>query len=363
MAQEHSKGKDASPILGNRIAVNRVISGKRKDDLEAFFKFRLRFGKPADSRQEIFHLGPRGNQHVFPRVADELPPETAEIMPHPYGVELGVLMQAFRDTKARNLRGCLTNDFSRVSPRIADEICRQADVAASRRPSEIGRDQAERIHAAIQTTKIMAPPTDCIAPIGEGLIEKALRAEVEADFYSSVTRRATVYRGNPFLVEVGLAYGGNLPADDTITVYRYANRVPLQYQAGGCVITKSVLSTSWKSYGMQQSRGALPTGPLVLFVHLASAWVPFTSESKEAIASYPEIQKEIRMALQEVGRRLGRFLRRSKRIADEQKKRAYIEQYIPHIGIALQEILSLSDRQRDKTVRDLTDLLERSRKW
>jgi len=295
-------------------------------------------------------------------VTKEIPEETAEIKPHPYGVELGVLMQMFRDTKSRNLRSCLTSDFSRVSSRTAGQICERAGVAPNRRPSEIGREEAEKIHKAIQDTKIMAPPTDCIAPIGEDLILRALKAEVNAEFYAAVTRRATVYRGNPFLVEVGLAYGGALAADDTIIVYRYANRVPLQYQPGACAITKAASATDWKSYQLQHPRGALPVGPALLMVHIASVWVPFTSESKDAIAHYPEIIKEIRLGLQECGRRVATFIRKRKREADEARKRAYIEKYIPQVAVGLQQILDLSEKQRDKVVDNLTDVLERSRK-
>jgi DNA topoisomerase-6 subunit B len=298
----------------------------------------------------------------LPRVAEELPPATAEIMPHPYGVELGVLMQMLRDTAARNLKGCLTGDFSRVSPRIAEEICKRAGVPSSRRPQEMTREEAEKVHKSIQATKIMAPPTDCIAPIGQELLERALRAEVKAEFYAAVTRRPAVYRGNPFLIEVGLAYGGGLPAEESIQVYRFANRVPLQYQQGACAITKAVTGTDWRSYQLQQPRGALPIGPLVLMVHIASVWVPFTSESKEAIAHYPEIVKEMRLALQEVGRQVGLHIRKRRRDADEAKKRAYIEKYIPQVAIGLQQILGLSDGQRDKTITDLQDILERSRK-
>lgn len=320
----------------------------------------------ANPHAEITYVPPRpeehGAEHVFPRVSDELPPDTAEIKPHPYGVELGVLMQMFRDTRARNLRGCLTSDFSRVSARIADEICQRAKVPPSRRPSEITREQAEAIHRAIQATKIMAPPTDCIAPIGETLIERALRAEVKADFIAAVTRRPTVYRGNPFLVEVGLAYGGELPAEEPATLFRYANRVPLQYQQGACAITRAVVSTDWKSYALQQPKGALPIGPLLLMVHVASVWVPFTSESKEAVAHYPEIVKEIRLGLQECGRKVSQFIRRRRREQDEAKKRSYIEKYIPHVAIALQEILSFDEREKDRTIATLTQVLERTRK-
>jgi len=298
----------------------------------------------------------------FPRVTKDLPPETAEISPHPYGVELGVLMQMFRDTGSRNLRGCLQADFSRVSGRLADEICERAGVRSNRKPAEISRAEAERIHQAIQQTRIMSPPTDCIAPIGEALLEKALRKEVSADFYATLTRRPAVYRGNPFLIEVGLAYGGALPAEEPISVYRFANRVPLQYQQGACAITRAVSGTDWKSYQMQQPRGALPVGPMVLMLHIASVWVPFTSESKEAIAHYPEIVKEMRLGLQECGRRVAIHIRRRRREADEAKKRAYIEQYIPQVAVGLQEILGFANKERDSVVAKLTDVLKRSRK-
>jgi DNA topoisomerase-6 subunit B len=298
---------------------------------------------------------------VFPRVTEELPPETAEIFPHPYGVELGVLMQMFRDTKARNVRSCLQNDFSRVSGKVADEICDRAKVKSNRRPGEIARDEAERIHRAIKATKIMSPPTDCIAPIGQELIESALRAEVNADYYACVTRRPAVYRGNPFLIEVGLAYGGELSAEDPVTVFRYANRVPLQYQQGACAVTKAVTATDWKAYQLQQPRGALPVGPALIMVHVASVWVPFTSESKEAIAHYPEIIKEMRLALQECGRQVAIHIRKRKREADEAQKRAFITKYIPQVAIGLQEILELSNVQRDDVVKKLTDVLEKSR--
>jgi DNA topoisomerase-6 subunit B len=161
-----------------------------------------------------------------------------------------------------------------------------------------------------------------------------------------------VYRGNPFIIEVGLAFGrgpeqaaqtaeapavplaeGEQQDDDKelARVIRYANRVPLLYQQSACAAFKSVLETSWRNYGVAQSRGALPAGPMVVFVHMASVWVPFTSESKEAIADYDEIRKEMRLALQECGRRLGVFLRRRERAKSEFRRRNIFELYIEEV--------------------------------
>jgi len=316
----------------------------------------------ANPHVQIAYDSPKNDPLRYERVTHDLPKESTEIRPHPYGVELGILLRLAKETASRNVRSMLTTEFSRVSPNVATEICQVAGVKPEARPSRLSGAQVELLFQAIPKVRILAPPTSCLSPIGEELLGHGLQQRIQPDFATAVTRPPAVYRGNPFQIEVGLAYGGGLSADDPIDLFRYANRVPLQYQQSACAVTKASVSVDWKKYGLQQSRGALPTGPLILFVHIASVWVPFTSESKEAVASYPEISKEIRLALMEAGRRLGMFVRRRRREADEHKKRSYIEKYIPHIGDALQEILGLSDARRDKAVDNLKTILERTRK-
>jgi len=309
----------------------------------------------------IFHA-PGALPLTLKRASSELPPEPREIRPHPYGIELGMLIRMLRSTKARNLAAFLRSDFSRVSPRAAAEICERAKLPPNARPKRIAKSDADRLHKAIEQTKLMKPPSDCVVPIGEELLLKGLKRGVEADFYHAVTRPPAVYRGNPFQVEVGVAYGGELKSDEVCRIMRFANRVPLLYQQSACAVTRAVCSLGWRAYGVQQSGNQLPVGPLAVAVHMASVWVPFTSESKEAVAHYPEILKEIKLALQECGRALGRYVKRRRREADAARKRQYIEKYIPHIGVALKEILSLSGRQEKTVVNKLEDILERSRK-
>ncbi|MBM4051064.1 MAG: DNA topoisomerase VI subunit B, partial [Planctomycetes bacterium] len=146
-----------------------------------------------------------------------------------------------------------------------------------------------------------------------------------------------------------------------VRLLRFANRVPLLYQQSACAMTRSVATTDWRNYGLQQSEGSLPTGPVTIMVHVASVWVPFTSESKEAIAHYPEIIKETRLALQECGRQLGNYLRRKRRAAEEERKKNYIALYIPHIAAALREILEFSEREEQKVATNLRFILDRSR--
>ncbi|MEK6920597.1 MAG: DNA topoisomerase VI subunit B, partial [Nanoarchaeota archaeon] len=254
-----------------------------------------------------------------------------------------------------------TGEFSRVGPNTAKEICANAAVLPNMKPADVSRETAEKLIAGIKKTKIIAPTTDCITPIGEELLEKGLKKEVNAEFYAACSRPASVYRGNPFVIEAALAFGGDQPAEEPMNVLRFANKVPLLFQQGACAITKSLINTNWRSYGLSQSTGALPIGPLTIVVHIASVWVPFTSESKEAIAHYPEIIKEVKLAVQEVGRKLGSYIYKKKRIGDEMKKRGYIEKYIPHIAEALKELVDNKDYQKDNVESSLKEILERKR--
>ncbi len=310
----------------------------------------------------ILYIPPDGDPREFPRVTREMPPEPKEIKPHPHGIEIGMLIRMLQDTKSRNLKGFLQSEFSRVSARVAGQIIEAAKLEDRNRPARIARQQAESLYKAIQTVKIMNPPTDCVSPIGEALLIKSLKAEIEADFYTAITRPPSVYRGNPFQIEVGMAYGGRLKEEGSIRLLRFANRVPLLYQQSACSVFKAVTSTSWRPYGLSQPGGALPVGPAILIVHIASVWVPFTSESKEAIAHYPEIIKEMKLALQGCGRRMNIHISRRRKEAEAERKRSYIELYIPHIGIGLREILGLTARQETRVVSKLTEMLHHSRK-
>jgi len=316
----------------------------------------------ANPHVRLVYRSSKGEETVWERASDKLPEPALEILPHPYGVEVGLLLRMAKSTKCRQLRAFFREEFSRVGPKVAGEIVEGAGLSPTLSPKRLTAETAEKLITSIRATRIPAPPTNCLSPIGEERLEASLTEQIGADFVTAVTRSPSVYRGNPFQVEVGLAYGGSLPADELCQLFRFANRVPLQYQQGACAITKAVLQTNWRAYGLQQSRGALPTAPLVLLVHVASVWVPFTSESKEAVAGYDEIVRELKLAVQEAGRKLARYVRRGQRERDAARKRAYIEKYIPHIGIALQEILDLTERDEKRIVDTLTDTLERSRK-
>ena len=365
----------------------------------------------ANPHARIHFQGPDGPERILERSNDDLPPEPKEIKPHPYGVELGRLVTMLQEHPKLTLAQFLTQSFSRVSHGTAKKICDMAKLSTRVTTGKLGRGEADALFKAIQETKIPPPATDCIVPIGEQRLLAGLRQVVPGEFFTAATRPPSVYRGNPFLIEAALAYGGGVAAQkitrealgelasesdarslrqfltttftgmggeaadkilaeaqlaprqspsklkkqqldalhgamqhvnvdegQSMNVLRYANRVPLQFQPAACAVTQTITSTNWRSYGLSQSRGGLPNGPVTAMVHVASVWVPFTSESKEAIASYPEIQKEIRLALQAVGRKLGMYMRRRLRVAQEGQRRSIFLRYLGEVATAVSVI-------------------------
>jgi len=365
----------------------------------------------ANPHVTLHYLDPDDFEYDYLRSANMLPKEPKEIKPHPYGIELGRLATMVEDAEGITLSEFFRTKFSRVTPAISKRICQTAKVSTRINTRKVGRAEVDSLYQAIQQTKISNPSTDCICPIGEDLILKGLHQVVPAEFYTAATRPPAVYRGNPFQIEVGLAYGGTAPTQNvtkellvelleetdartvrqfliytfnglgadsadkiikagslgtrqtpsklkpadvdklftamknvnisdgqSMEVLRYANRVPLQFQQAACAVTQTVLGTNWRSYGLGQSRGSLPRGPVSLMVHIASVWVPFTSESKEAIANYPEIQKEIRLGLQAVGRKLGMYLRRRLRVKQQSDRREIFLRYLKEVSTAVSEI-------------------------
>jgi DNA topoisomerase-6 subunit B len=386
----------------------------------------------ANPHVTVHYIDPEGSARTYWRSTTQLPVEPEEIKPHPYGIELGQLVTMLKDTSAGTMSQFLMSSFSRVSPAVAQAICEAAKIRTRSNPKRIGRQEADALYGAIQATKIPAPATNCISPIGEALILKGLHQQVPGEFFCAATRPPSVYRGNPFLIEVGLAYGGasptqkvtlealtellaesdarslrqfllttfdglgpagverilseagmgprqtptrldaesitklhaamknvNLSEGQVMQVLRYANRVPLLFQPAACAITQSVISNNWRSYGLSQSRNQLPVGPVTLMVHMASVWVPFTSESKEAIASYPEIMKELRLALQAVGRKLGMYLNQRKRVQQEGERREVFLRYLGEVAKAVASIKSYDERSSKQLYGRLVDLAKR----
>ena len=275
------------------------------------------------------------------RTTDTLPRVVKEIKPHPHGIHLGTLQRMLREAEERKMTSFLRHNFSGISMRAAREILEKAGLDESRQPRRIRAEEAQLIADSFQKVKVLNPPTDCLSPIEDLLIKKGLSKAIDSRFASTATREPQVTQGNPFQVEVGLVFGGDLNSDSPIEILRFANRVPLMYQQGGCLLTKALESVDWKRYGLEQPGGrGIPKGPAAVLVHLASTNVQFTSEAKEAVAVNEEVLEEIRRALLEVGRGLKNHLKKSSQRKKAQEKFELINVILPEISKKSSQLLN-----------------------
>ena len=285
----------------------------------------------------IVYVEPDGTRVIFERATTDLPPPAKETLPHPYGLELGELGYLLKGTRRATLSEFLSRDLQGVSSRAVRDVLVRSGISGSDAPAAVQAERQERLLAALHEVPLIAPSADCLSPIGAMLIKRGLRnvlGELRPEFFAPpVSRPPKVRGGFPFMVEVGLVYGGGLPADQPVQILRFANRVPLLFQQGACAITNAICSMDWRRYGLDQKGGTgLPTGPALLLVHVASTKIPFTSEAKEAVAEDPDIDREITLALQAGARHLRTHLSRKSRRAFASDKFEIIQRILPKLA-------------------------------
>lgn len=308
----------------------------------------LRMTSIVNPHAEVTFTDPDGEVHFWPRVTERLPRKVESIKPHPHGILLGQLQRMLSESKDSRMSVFLRMNFSGVSGRAAKELCAAAEIEVNTKPKSMKPDQMRALLEAFQgekmfngkPVKLLNPPTNCLSPIEEMLIKKGLSKTIDSRYATTMTRVPNVSLGNPYQVEVGLIFGGNMAADKPVEVLRFANRVPLMYQQGGCLLTKAIESVDWRQYGLDQPGGkGVPKGPAAILVHLASTNVQFTSEAKEALAENGEVIEEVRKAMLEMGRGLRKHLEKKKKMAKTKEKFELINDILPAIAKKSAEIL------------------------
>ncbi|MGB0602177.1 MAG: DNA topoisomerase VI subunit B, partial [Candidatus Poseidoniaceae archaeon] len=322
------------------LRVTTRMKGKYQRGRQSVYQY-LRMTSIVNPHADITFTDPDGETYHWPRVTERLPSKVDAIKPHPHGIELGQLQRMCRESTDSRLTVFLRQNFSGVSMRAAKELCEASELEVSTKPKSMKPDDVRALLEAFQgermikgkPIKLLSPPTNCLSPIEEMLIKKGLSKTIDSKFVSTMTRAPTVSHGNPFQVEVGLIFGEDMAADKHVEVLRFANRVPLMYQQGGCLLTKAIESVDWRQYGLDQAGGkGVPKGPAAILVHLASTNVQFTSEAKEALSDNEFVFEETRKAMLEMGRGLRKHLEKKKKMAKTREKFELINDILPAIA-------------------------------
>lgn len=281
---------------------------------------------------KITFRDPSGHKYIFKRAADVVPVQPKEVLPHPKGVSADDLMTMAKNTDSRRYKSMLTSSMSRMSAKKVNEIAEITGIDMNKRPKAMTFHEAEAIVHCFKKMKFMAPPTDGLIPIGSEQVEKGMKQILKPEFVTTITRKPVTYAGGvSFIIEAGLAYGGEagriVNEQRKSEIMRFANRVPLTFDAGSCAITEALKSIDWKRYGLRD----MDNTPLTLFVNIISTQVPYLSTGKQSVSPEPEIVHEIRQATMKLARKLQKHLR-AKRAAKEKEKRSKVfEEYVPVI--------------------------------
>ena len=246
--------------------------------------------------------------------AVELDPES------PYYKQLASTVQG--DT----LLTFLTKRFQRVGPTTAEKFCEFAKFKPDKRIGSMTNEELVKLADALQKFEdFLAPDPSCLAPLGEEPLSKGIMKFFNPEFAAVWQRNASAYSGFPFIVEMGIAYGGDIPPNG-LKVYRFANRIPLLYDEGSDVVLKIVNETEWARYKIKGDP------PLVIVSHICSTRIPYKTVGKENVADRPELERELKNALQYLARKLAVYMSRQG-AADMAKKRANLySKYVPLIA-------------------------------
>jgi DNA topoisomerase-6 subunit B len=338
--EEVEMKKESGTIVKAKI-IGQYIKGKQSVDEY------IRLTALINPHANITYKNPDGEKFVYKRIINDIP-ELKEVKPHPYGIELGYFDRLIRETGEKTLLNFLTKTFSSVGQNTAMEVLKKAKLDPDTDPKNLNDDQIIKLYNSLQNAKLRAIPSKYIVTLGRDIILKSMENILKPEYMAATKRKPALYRGIPFIVEVGIAYGGEITE---FQYYRFANRVPLLYKPGEDAITHALKEINWKHYGFEVE-GEFPKDPMAILVHVASVWLPFTSESKEAIAPYDEIVREIELGIKNALRELSIYIKKKKALETIGDKYKNLYGYGLEVIDSLSSILDIEKEKVEERVKE-----------
>jgi DNA topoisomerase-6 subunit B len=272
-------------------------------------------------------VDPKGRLYKFKRATTKMPEPPKETMPHPYGVDVELLQRLIQITEFTNMSTFLRGHFHRVGEITAKNFLEFAGIPANKSPKKLSHEEIVRLMQNLKRFKDFLPPdASCLSPLGEELLKAGVMKELNPEYLVVHQRKPSTYAGHPFIVEMAMAYGGNVPKRGNFVIYRFANKIPLLYDEASDVAYRVISSMNWKRYKVS------PDMPVAIVVHICSTKVPYKTVGKEFISDRPEVRREEANALREVARQIQHFLARQEHVHNEKKRMGIFSKYLPKIA-------------------------------
>ncbi len=277
---------------------------------------------------EITFVDPRGRIYRYDRATAKMPMPPKETKPHPGGVDVETMNRLIASTNANTLQEFMMKNFQRIGRKTARSFIEYSGLGPKRKPNMLSSQEVVMLVNFMKKFEQFLPPdASCLSPLGEELLETGMNKELRPEFVAVHKRPPASYSGFPFIVEVGIAYGGGVPRDNKITLLRFANKIPLLFDEASDVSWKVIHDLiDWRRYKVSFEM------PVAVVVHLCSTKVPYKTVGKEFIADRPEIEHEILCAIREVARKLSTFLSKRQYIELERKRLNIFIKYLPKLA-------------------------------
>jgi DNA topoisomerase-6 subunit B len=272
-------------------------------------------------------VDPKGRLYKFTRVTKEMPAPPKETSPHPYGVDVELLQRLIQITPYKNMQEFLKAHFHRVGEITARKFLEFSSISPSKNPKKLSHEEIVRLMHMLKRFKEFLPPdASCLSPLGEDLLRAGILKELKPEFVAVHQRKPSTYAGHPFITELGIAYGGEIPKKGNFLIYRFANRIPLLYDEASDVSVRVINAMNWRRYKVMTDM------PVAVLVHICSTKVPYKTVGKEFIADRLEVRREIANGLREVARQIQHFLTRREHVDRERKRLGVFSKYLPKIA-------------------------------
>jgi DNA topoisomerase-6 subunit B len=272
-------------------------------------------------------VDPKGRLYKFTRATQDMPEPPKETEPHPYGVDVELLQRLIQITPYKNMIDFLKHHFHRVGDITAQKFLEFSGLNPSKNPKKLSHEEIVRLMQNLKKFKEFLPPdASCLSPLGEELLKAGIMKELKPEYLVVNQRKPSTYAGHPFIIEIGIAYGGEIPKRNCFMIYRFANKIPLLYDEASDVSYRVITTMNWRRYKVS------PDMPIAIVVHICSTKVPYKTVGKEFIADRPEVRREVANALREIGRQLQHFLSKREHVDKERKRLSIFAKYLPKIA-------------------------------
>ena len=272
-------------------------------------------------------VDPKGRLYRFTRSTTEMPEPPKETLPHPYGVDVELLQRLIYVTKEKNLLEFMKNHFHRVGDITAKKFLEFSGLSLTKKPKKLSHEEIVTLGQNMRKFKEFRPPdASCLSPLGQELLKAGIMKELKPEYIVVNQRKPSTYAGHPFIIEMGIAYGGEIQRRNSFQIYRFANKIPLLYDEASDVSYKVINAINWRRYKVS------PDMPIAIVVHICSTKVPYKTVGKEFISDRPEVRREVANALREISRKIHHFLSKREHVNQERKRISIFAKYLPRIA-------------------------------